>query len=151
MGALPADNQLSYRDFRFLSPWDPFDSSVTPTKIVVTCFLQTGNKILIVKRGRKDAQYGLWGIPGGKLEGNETPEAGLIRELQEELGGVPFSDHFQLLDTAMSQTPTDGQYGLYLYHSKVPESFDVSINPDEHLDYRWVDLDTFQSMDLLTA
>jgi ADP-ribose pyrophosphatase YjhB (NUDIX family) len=42
-------------------------------------------KVLLVKRGR--APYrGLWSLPGGKVEGNESPRNAACRELKEETG-----------------------------------------------------------------
>ena len=38
------------------------------------------------KRGSHSVHGGLWEFPGGKLEGDESPQAALVRELREELG-----------------------------------------------------------------
>jgi 8-oxo-dGTP diphosphatase len=54
---------------------------------VVACALvDADNRVLISKRPEGKALAGLWEFPGGKLEGHETPEDCLIRELKEELG-----------------------------------------------------------------
>lgn len=45
-------------------------------------------RILINQRPIGKSQAGRWEFPGGKLEVNESPEAGLRRELHEELGIV---------------------------------------------------------------
>jgi 8-oxo-dGTP diphosphatase len=60
---------------------------VTKLILVAACALvDVDGRVLIAKRPAGKALAGLWEFPGGKLEPGETPEACLIRELDEELG-----------------------------------------------------------------
>ncbi|MFN3232317.1 MAG: (deoxy)nucleoside triphosphate pyrophosphohydrolase [Alphaproteobacteria bacterium] len=43
-------------------------------------------RVLIAQRPEGKSMAGLWEFPGGKVEPGETPEAAVIRELEEELG-----------------------------------------------------------------
>jgi 8-oxo-dGTP diphosphatase len=55
--------------------------------LVAACALIDGQgRVLITKRPEGKPLAGLWEFPGGKVEGCETPERALIRELHEELG-----------------------------------------------------------------
>lgn len=140
------------QNYKYLSPWDPANNNInTPTIQVVTCFLQKGNKILVLQRAKKDIQHNLWGIPGGKLDEGENPIRGLSREIEEETGTRLDPQMFRLLGTACSNTPCDGKYGLYLFHALVPAHFSVRINPSEHYSFLWVSLAQFESLELLTA
>ena len=42
--------------------------------------------VLLAQRPEGRSMAGLWEFPGGKVEPDETPEAALVRELNEELG-----------------------------------------------------------------
>lgn len=53
---------------------------------VVAGFLRKGSKVLVGQRPEHHSLAGLWEFPGGKIEAGETPEAALVRELEEELG-----------------------------------------------------------------
>lgn len=61
------------------------DSSRKPRVEVVGAVILRDGQVLCAQRGA-GSQAGLWEFPGGKLEAGETPEAALIRELEEELG-----------------------------------------------------------------
>ncbi len=55
--------------------------------LVVACALvDVDRRVLIAQRPAGKALGGMWEFPGGKLEAGESPEAALIRELEEELG-----------------------------------------------------------------
>ena len=57
------------------------------TVLVAACALvDTDGRVLIAQRPAGKQLAGLWEFPGGKVEPGETPEACLIRELDEELG-----------------------------------------------------------------
>jgi 8-oxo-dGTP diphosphatase len=61
--------------------------SAPPVMLVDACALvDTDRRVLIAQRPPGKQLAGLWEFPGGKLEPGETPEAALIRELEEELG-----------------------------------------------------------------
>jgi len=55
--------------------------------LVAACALvDADGRVLLAKRPPGKPLAGLWEFPGGKIEPGETPEAALIRELEEELG-----------------------------------------------------------------
>src|ERR1700731_4986436 len=58
-----------------------------PLVLVAAAALVDGDgRVLLAQRPPGKAMAGLWEFPGGKVHAGETPEAALIRELDEELG-----------------------------------------------------------------
>ena len=55
-------------------------------KIIVGCLPIWEDKVMLCKRGI-EPQYGMWNIPGGFMENDETVEHGAMREMEEETNG----------------------------------------------------------------
>ncbi|MEO7176623.1 MAG: (deoxy)nucleoside triphosphate pyrophosphohydrolase [Saprospiraceae bacterium] len=53
---------------------------------VVCALIERDGKVLLAQRSASMRHPGLWEFPGGKLEGSESPEQCLLREIKEELG-----------------------------------------------------------------
>ncbi len=61
-------------------------------KMVVGCLPEWEDKILLCKRAI-EPQYGLWTLPAGFMENNETTQQGALRETMEEAGARVEIEH----------------------------------------------------------
>lgn len=53
--------------------------------VAAVALLDIDNRVLLSRRPEGKHMGGLWEFPGGKVHDGETPEAALIREMNEEL------------------------------------------------------------------
>ncbi|MGH7093962.1 MAG: 8-oxo-dGTP diphosphatase MutT [Stellaceae bacterium] len=54
--------------------------------VAAVVLIDVDGRVLLAQRPEGKHLAGLWEFPGGKVQPDETPEAALIRELDEELG-----------------------------------------------------------------
>ncbi|HAX91474.1 MAG TPA: 8-oxo-dGTP diphosphatase MutT [Rhodospirillaceae bacterium] len=53
--------------------------------VTAIALIDTKGRVLLAQRPEGKDMAGLWEFPGGKIHNGETPEAALVREMQEEL------------------------------------------------------------------
>lgn len=113
------------------------------TGVMVKC----GNKILLCKRNNLGSFPGMWSIPGGKLEDNETSQEGARREFFEETA-VDISDHDLQFIGLIPRHTRDGKKvkGLmyvYLLNTDKPiePDFVKAKDGEEHTDWDYFSID----------
>lgn len=80
---------------------------------------------------RSDANYS-WGVPGGKIENDETLLEGLERECLEEIGYFP--NNAKLIPI---QKFVNNSFTYHTFFCAVDEEFIPKLN-DEHVGYAWI-------------
>ncbi|MEO5806568.1 (deoxy)nucleoside triphosphate pyrophosphohydrolase [Devosia sp.] len=103
--------------------------------LVVACALiDADRRVLIAQRPEGKSMAGLWEFPGGKVEPGETPEAALIRELDEELGIST--------QTACLAPVSFASHSYETFHLLMPlyacRKWQGTPRPKEHVALKWV-------------
>ena len=102
--------------------------------VAAAALVDADGRVLICQRPEGKSLAGLWEFPGGKLEAGETPEACLIRELEEELGIAVKADCLAPFVFA-SHAYEDLHLLMPLYLCRRWEGF---VQRREHADLAWV-------------
>ena len=110
--------------------------------LVVAAALIRERRVLIAQRPEGKRLAGLWEFPGGKLEPNESPEAGLARELAEELQiSVDLTAFTPLAFASMSEENFNLLMPLYSAYSWDGEPVGA-----EGQNLRWVTADELEEL-----
>ena len=64
---------------------DPVKAPLPTILVSAVVLVDADGRVLLAQRPEGKSMAGMWEFPGGKVEPGETPEAALIRELNEEL------------------------------------------------------------------
>ena len=89
------------------------------------------DRVLLIQRARKP-YFGMWTLPGGRLEAGETPEEAAMREVREEVG----LSCFRLVPVRRMRLGGGGQLVLQVFAT---EGFEGEIVASEEITaWRWV-------------
>lgn len=109
----------------------PMEADVTTPlmPVVAAALIDRDGRVLVQLRPAGKAMAGLWEFPGGKVEPGETPEAALVRELEEELGIVVAEE--ALAPLTFASAPLPGRHLLLLLYvcrawGGVPQALDAT-------------------------
>lgn len=118
-----------------------------PTAVASACYLEVDGQILLTQQAKGKTDEGMWGVPAGKLEPGETPEAAARRELFEETG-IRLAPHFQithLITLYICKPDLHYIYHMFKVHLDKKPPIRISV---EHSDYRWANSNDLKSLPL---
>lgn len=104
----------------------------------IKAIIKRNDKVLIVKNIK-----GFWEVPGGRMNGNETIEQTLRRELTEELPNIKNVQIQEIVEAVRVHKDINKDVSLVLvffYTSAEFEGGEPILSP-EHTDYKWATRD----------
>lgn len=109
--------------------------------IIVHSAIINNGKLLILKRVANTYQGNLWDLPGGTLEDGEDPADGAIREVLEETG-IKISELRLFHYYSNVDEEKNKQFITLIFTTQTKlGSENVLLNPREHSEFKWVELE----------
>jgi len=116
--------------------------------IIHTIIFNENGEVLIVRRAQTNRVLpNKWDIPGGTLEDGEDPAEGAIRETKEE-SGLDIKHPHLFYQTSNVDQKKNKQFVTLIFLAKTTET-DVVLNPEEHDDYKWINMADAGSYELV--
>lgn len=109
--------------------------------VIVSVCIKEEDKFIIIQEGIPKA-YGLWNLPGGKLDDNESIIEGALREGKEETGldieitGI-LAIHRSLIDENIVR--------IIFNAKKISEN--INFDKNEILDCKWITVEEMEKME----
>ena len=110
--------------------------------LVVAGAVVRDGRLLAVRRTRPPELRGRWELPGGKVDGDESRDAALARELHEELGIEVRVEEWLASTTVIGAGPMRLAVAVVTVRSGKPA-------PVEHDAVRWLAADELDDVDWL--
>src|SRR6267143_6723906 len=116
---------------------------VTP-QLRVAAIIVRGTRILLVEHRKRGEHY--WVLPGGRLEGLETLEAALKRELIEELG---IEARVRELVLVSEMLAPDRHVVNLMFHAEIGEGAEPRLDRSDPVlaGWQWVSTDQLPRLD----
>jgi 8-oxo-dGTP diphosphatase len=90
--------------------------------IYTICFLRRGDEILLLNR-EKPQWMGMWNGVGGKIKEEESPFAGVMREVWEETGICLREDQVRAKGKVTWTVDWKRRGGMYVFVAQLPDDF----------------------------
>ncbi len=124
----------------------PLKDSFAQIRVAAGIVIKHG-RFLAAQRPDDKPLAGYWELPGGKVEGDESPEEALCRELAEELGINALK--YVLLEV-VEHCYAERNFTATIYFFTV-DAFEGVPCPRENQNLRWVDPEEAGKLDFLPA
>lgn len=114
-------------------------------KVAQKAIIEKDGKVLIVRDVR---DVSVWGLPGGRLNVDETPFEGLQREVKEEVG-VAISIHELIYGEQFVHPQKNDPHLFLMYHAQLlGENQNIALQEDEIAEVKWISKEELNAQEL---
>jgi 8-oxo-dGTP pyrophosphatase MutT (NUDIX family) len=103
----------------------------------VGCICYCQSRLLLLKRFHDKSYPGLWGIPSGKLNPEESQIRGMVRELFEETSILRSAENIEKRAT-YHVVSSDSSFLYTVFMCRFAQFPDVRLRPEEHVAFEWL-------------